>query len=105
MRCSRPTTGASMSSFCTPFCSEMMPVSGPMTGRSARAAVSVSRSFTEKITISTLPMVFGSSVAFTLGRCSGFTPSSVMPFWRKASSCAPRAMNVTSAPPFCSIAP
>ena len=97
--------GLSMSSLVTPFCSEMMPVSGPITGRSARAAVSVSRSLTEKITMSALPTVAGSSVAFTLGRCNGFTPSSVMPFWRNASSCAPRAMNVTSAPPFCSMAP
>ena len=97
--------GPSMSSFCTPFCSEMMPVSGPIRGRICRPALSVSRSFTEKITMSTLPMVAGSSVAFTFGRCSGFTPSIVMPFWRSASSCAPRAMKVTSAPPFCSIPP
>ena len=68
MRCSRPTMGPSMSSFCTPFCSEMTAVSGPISGRIWRPALSVSRSFTEKITMSTLPMVLGSSVAFTFGR-------------------------------------
>ena len=94
-----------MSSFCTPFCSEMMPVSGPMIGRIIRAAVSVSRSFTAKITMSTWPMVAGSSVAFTLGRCSGLSPSSAMPFCRIAARCAPRATKVTSAPPFCNRAP
>ncbi len=35
---SRPTIGAIMSSFCTPFWSEMMPVSGPITGRICFAA-------------------------------------------------------------------
>lgn len=94
-----------MLSLVTPFCNEMMPVSGPMTGRSCLAADCVSRSFTEKITMSTVPIVAGSSVAFTLGSWIGRSPSSAIPFCRSALSCSPRAMNVTSAPPCCSRAP
>ena len=48
-----------MSSFCTPFWNEMMPVSGPTIGRSWRAASSVSQSLTQNITMSTGPMVGG----------------------------------------------
>jgi len=54
------------------------------------AADSVSRSFTEKITMSTLPMVAGSSVAFTVGKWIGRSPSSAMPFCRNASAARPR---------------
>ena len=74
-------------------------------GQDWRAAVSVSRSFTEKITMSTLPMVEGSSVAFTFGRCIGWSPSSASPFSRIALRCSPRAIKVTSAPPCCNRAP
>jgi len=84
----------------------MMPVCGPTIGLSVRAALSVSHSLTLNSTMSTGPMLAGSSVALTLGRWIGVCALSMLsPLSRMAARCAPRAMNITSAPPCCSRAP
>src|SRR5437660_1568015 len=74
-----PRIGRSMSSFCTPFWSEMTPVSGVTMGSSERAAGSVSQSLTQNIAISTGPMPAGSSVTLTLGRWRGLKSMSRVP--------------------------
>src|SRR5215469_10402930 len=77
-----------------------------MIASSWRAAFSVSQSLTQNITISTGPMVRGSSVTLTLGRWSGCgPPSTARPCSRMAARCAPRATKCTSAPPLASRAP
>ena len=64
-----------------------------MSGGSWRAAISVSHNLTQNITMSTGPIVFGSSVAFTFGRWIGLGPPSIArPPSRMAARCDPRAM-------------
>ena len=50
--CPGPSTRSSVSSLSTPFCSDTTAVSGPMAGRIAAAAVSVSNDFTQNSTTS-----------------------------------------------------
>ena len=93
-----PKIRSSFSSLSTPFWTQSTVVSGPTTGRTRSAAVSVSYPFTEKSTRSTTPIVPGSSVA--LGRTwkSPATLFTCKPSRCIAARCAPRAMNVTSSP-------
>src|SRR5262249_60276016 len=56
----------------------MTPVVGCRIGSICLAALSVSHSLTQNITMSTGPMVFGSSVALTLGRRTGCDPPPIV---------------------------
>ena len=60
-----PSTRDSTGWASIPFCSDSTPVSGPISGLQAAAAVSVSQSFTPNSTMSTGPIEAGSSVAET----------------------------------------
>jgi hypothetical protein len=91
----RPTIGASMSSSARRFCSEMTPVSGVRIGRIMRAAVSVSRSFTAKMTISTLPDGRGVVGRLDAGQMQGLVGLERDAVLRMAARWAPRATNVT----------
>ena len=83
----------------TPFCKVMRRLSGPISGRAASAAFSVSHSLTANSTMSTGPTLAGSSVTLGLGKCrSPCTLSILRPFFLMASRWAPRAMKNTSWP-------
>ena len=59
-----PRIGTSRSAASMPFCSGMTAVSAPISGLIAWPAVSTSHSLTQNSTMSTVPMVDGSSVAW-----------------------------------------
>ncbi len=101
-----PRMASSLSSLSTPFWMDSTPVSGPSTGARARAAVSVSKDFTQK---STRSAGASPSRRSTAGACTTHSPSGAdftrRPWRRIASRCAPRATKVTSSPTRASFAP
>ena len=100
---SRPSAPASTSSLSTPFCSDTTAARG--TRATARAASSVSQSFTAITARSAGPACAGSSSTRTLTCASPRSLRIRRPFLRMASACAPRATKATSWPACCNRAP
>ena len=95
----RPYRAMSRSAASTPFWSDMIAVSGPMSGAADSIASCVDQSFTAMTTRSAEFTEAGLSVALTGRMCrlpSGL--SMLSPDSRIAARCFPRAMNVTSLP-------
>src|SRR3990172_5339664 len=102
---SRPRAAPRRPTDSTPFWNGITYAPPSTSGRMRAAALSVSQSFTAKMTASAGPASAGSSNTRTSSRASPSALRSARPFFLSASRCLPRAMKATSFPACGSPAP